>query len=259
MYPYIHILGRDIGTYGICMVVGFLLAGFLAYRKGKPGGLRWEDLLIVGAMALGGALLCGGALYVFVTYSWEQILIFIRQGDFRFLGSGIVFYGGLIGGVLGALLGIRIAGCRVGSVERAVVPFIPLGHAVGRVGCVLAGCCHGFPYEGPLALHYPNSLAGLSPEQGYFPVQPLESLVNVLICLALLFYEKRAKRTTDVLFMYLGFYGISRFFLEMLRGDSIRGLWDGISTSQWISILLLAACVIRYIGLLLWQRKHKAA
>lgn len=256
MYPYIHILGRNIGTYGLCMLAGFLLAGFLAYRKGKPNGLRWEDLMIVGATTLGGALLCGGALYVFVTYSWAQILEFIRQGDFRFLGSGIVFYGGLIGGVLGALLGIRLAGCSVRSVERHVVPFIPLGHAIGRIGCVMAGCCHGFPYDGPFALHYPHSVAGLSPEQGYFPVQPLESLVNVIICIVLLCYEKRAKRTTDLLFLYLGLYGISRFFLEMLRGDSIRGLWDGISTSQWISIALLAACILRLIFLHLWQRKR---
>lgn len=257
MYPFIHIFGRRIGTYGLCMAIGFALAGFLAYRKGKPNGLRWEDLMIVGATALGSALLCGGALYVFVTYSWAQILAFIRQGDFRFLGSGIVFYGGLIGGVLGALLGIRLAGCSVRSVERHVVPFIPLGHAIGRVGCVMAGCCHGFPYDGPLALHYPHSVAGLSPEQGYFPVQPLEAVVNVFICLTLLFCEKRAKRTTDLLFMYLGLYAVSRFFLEMLRGDSVRGLWDGISTSQWISLILLAACILRQIFLHLKQYKCK--
>lgn len=254
MYPFIYILDRKIGLYGLCMALGFCLAGISAYRRGKCRGLLWEDLMITAATALGGALICGGALYICVTYSWEQIIDFIHHGDYRFLGSGIVFYGGLIGGILGALLGIRIAGCGVRTVERAVVPFVPLGHAIGRIGCVLAGCCHGFPYDGPLALHYPNSVLSLPPEQGYFPVQPLESLLNFGLCAFLLWYEKRARRTADVLFTYLGLYGLSRFFLEMLRGDSLRGLWAGLSTSQWISVLLLAVCLFRRIWIYFLHR-----
>lgn len=254
MFPYISVFGRNIGTYGLCMILGFALAGFLAYRCGKPIGLRWEDLLIIAAMVLGGALLGGGGLYVFITYSWNQIIEFIHQGDFRFLGSGIVFYGGLIGGVLGALLGIRVAACPFRIAEYAIVPFIPLGHAIGRIGCVLAGCCHGFAYDGPLALYYPHSLAGVSPQQGYFPVQPLESLVNITICLLLLHVQKHIRRIGDLLFAYLGMYAVSRFFLEMLRGDSIRGLWDGISTSQWISLTLLGMCLLRLVGVVLHEK-----
>ena len=245
MYPFISILGRKIGLYGLCMALSFCLAGFCAYRKGRHRGLCWEDLMLTAALALGGALICGGALYICVTYSWAQVVDFIRQGDFRFLGSGIVFYGGLTGGILGALLGIHIAGCGMETVERSVVPFVPLGHAIGRLGCVLAGCCHGFPYNGPLALHYPNSVLGLSVEQGYFPVQPLESLVNLCICAFLNWYEKRVSRAADVLFAYLGLYSFARFFLEMLRGDSLRGLWAGLSTSQWISVGLLLICILR--------------
>ena len=258
MYPYIDIFGRQVGTYGICMLVGFFLAGFLALRRGKPMGFRIEDLLIVAAMAFGLALFCGGLLYILVTYSMEQIIQFIKNGDFRFLGSGIVFYGGLIGGVAGALLGARVAKCDLKIVEHSVVPFVPLGHAIGRIGCVMGGCCHGFPYEGPFALYYPNSLTGLPPDQGYFPVQPLESLINVGICLLLLWLSKKTKRTTGLLAWYLCFYAVARFFLEMLRGDSIRGLFNGLSTSQYISIGLLAACGLRLLVLHLYD-KRKAA
>lgn len=251
MYPYIYIFDRQIGTYGLCMLLGFYLAAICAMKRGKPLGLKLEDLIIVAAMTFAGAIVGGGLLFVFVTYPMEQIIAFIRNGDFRFLASGIVFYGGLIGGVLCALLAVRITKCKFAVIERAVVPFVPLGHAVGRIGCVLAGCCHGFPYDGPLALYYPNSLTGLSPDQGYFPVQPLESVINVLICVILLLAQKKLKRVTDTLFMYLGLYAISRFFLEMLRGDAIRGLWNGLSTSQYISIALLAVAVAG----LLWRKK----
>lgn len=254
MYPYIDIFGLRFGSYGVCMALGFALVCVLAPRRGKPMGLGMEDILIIAAMALGGALAVGGLLYVFVTYSIAEILTFIRQGDFRFLGSGIVFYGGLIGGILGAVIGIRIAKCDLRTVEYTVVPFIPLGHAVGRIGCVMAGCCYGFEYDGPLAVHYPHAITGIPADQGYFPVQLLESLLNVGICILLLFLGRRAKRKFDLLVCYLAFYAMTRFFLEMLRGDVIRGVWRGFSTSQYISLALLALCGLRMLVLHLHER-----
>ncbi len=244
MYPYISVFGRSIGTYGLCMVLGFALAFYLSYRKGRNKGVMLEDLLIIGAFALGFSMLGSSMLYVFVTYSPAQIIAFILKGDFRFLSSGIVFYGGLVGGILGAFIGIRVAKCKFEATAHAVVPHIPLAHAIGRVGCVMAGCCHGFAYDGPLALYYPHSVSGLSPQQGYFPVQLLETLLNVVIFLFLTWYEKRVKRASDLLFAYLGIYAVFRFFLEMLRGDANRGLWYMLSTSQIISILLLCVSVI---------------
>lgn len=251
MYPYVNIFGRVYGTYGLCIMLGFFLAGFLALRKGKPHGFVVEDLLIIAAVVLGSALLGGSLLYVFITYPLDYIWDCIRRGEFGFLASGIVFYGGLVGGFLGSFLGMRIAKCPLSLVERSVVPFIPLGHAIGRVGCVMGGCCHGFEYDGFCALYYPNSVAGLDPNQGYFPVQLLEGVINVIICLLLLVLDKRIKRKWNLLFAYLSMYAVSRFFLEMLRGDSIRGVWAGLSTSQYISLGLL---VLSGIGVL-WRRK----
>ena len=244
MYPYILFFGRNIETYGLCLTIGFAVAVVLAYQKGKRRGLILEDILIVAAFGLGFALLGGTMLYVFVTYSLAQIRGFILQGDFSFLSSGIVFYGGLIGGSVGVVIGIRVAGCKFSLIERAVIPYVPLGHAIGRIGCVMAGCCYGFAYDGLFALYYPNSVAGLSPEQGCFPVQPIESFINIGICLYLLWYEKRMKRVMDLLFMYMGLYAVSRFFLEMLRGDAVRGVWCSLSTSQIISMVLLSVSIV---------------
>ncbi len=253
MYPYIYILGKEIGTYGICMVLGFCTVYYLALRRGKRKGLIYEDLLIVTAFVLGFALLGGSLLYTFVSYTPVQIWTCILEGKWEIFGSGIVFYGGLIGGLAGALLGVRVAGCGLDVIEESVVPYIPLGHAIGRCGCLLAGCCYGFEYQGPLALHYPNSVAGLSPEQGYFPVQLLESVVNIGICGYLIWYSNRNRRTTDILFTYLGIYAVCRYCLEFLRGDAVRGLWGVFSTSQIVSILLF----IISIGGKIYNRKIK--
>lgn len=249
MYPYIHIFGKVIGTYGLCMMLGVLAAGVLSICLGKKRGVLMEDILIVGAIAIGFALVCGGLLYVLVTYSLSEIWAMIKAGDFKFLTSGIVFYGGLIGGILGALLGSKLAGCKLSHLEGAVVPFIPLGHGIGRIGCIMAGCCHGMEYTGPLAIYYPNSVTGLSPEQGYFPVQGLEALLNVGVCLFLIWYERRRRRPMDLLFAYLGLYAVERFVLEYFRGDSIRGIYFGLSTSQWISVGLLAVSAVHFLFL----------
>lgn len=220
------------------MVLGVFLAAFCAYRKGKKQGLLLEDLCIIGAFALGCGLICGGVMFALVTFSGSQIVELLRQGAFKTLFGGIVFYGGLIGGIGGAVLGIRVCKCDLSLVEHAVVPFIPLGHGIGRIGCVMAGCCYGFPYEGFGAIHYPNAVSGLSPEQGYFPVQPLETVLNVGICLILLGAEKHCRKPLTLLFAYLSLYGLTRFGLEFLRGDSIRGAYGALSTSQWVSVAI---------------------
>jgi len=256
MYPYILLFGRTIGTYGLCMVLGIFLAAFLAWKKGKPLGIAVEDILLTAACALLGGLFCGGLLYIFVTYSIEQIFAFIRQGDWSFLFRGIVFYGGLIGGVLGGILGIRITKCQFRAMEQAIVPFIPLGHAIGRIGCVMAGCCHGFAYDGPFALYYPNAVSGLDPTQGYFPIQLLEAICNCIICLVLLFLSKKERRAYALLFAYFALYAIERFVLEFFRGDAVRGIYFSLSSSQWISIALLAVCGIYMLWCRFAQKKE---
>ena len=258
MFPYIRIFDLYMGTYGICMVLGFALAIVLASRRGKRYGLIFEDLIICAAFILGFAVVFGNLLYIFVTYSMEDILNFIRQGNFKFIGSGIVFYGGLIGGIVGCWVGLKVAKIKFYTIEQAAVPFISVGHAIGRVGCVMAGCCHGMEYDGPLALYYPNSVAGVSPDQGYFPVQLLEALINVVvICPLLLIIGKRAKKPTILLSAYLILYAITRFITELFRGDAIRGGFLWLSTSQWISVILILAAgtnlLVRY-----WKARPKA-
>ncbi len=255
MYPIIQILGRSFGTYGLCMAVAILLIAWLACLRAKELGVCVYDVLIAGALTLGFGLLGGNILYICVTYTPAQVLEIIKAGQLSMLAGGLVFYGSLLGAVVGAWLGARIAGAKLETLLGTAVTYIPLGHAVGRIGCLLAGCCHGMEYSGPLAVFYPDSLAGLSPEQGYFPVQLLEAILNVGIFLILNQYQKRAKRPYHVLALYVSLYAVNRFCLEFLRGDLIRGIYAGLSLSQWISIFLLFACGV-YITI---EKKHRSA
>ncbi|MBE6934519.1 MAG: prolipoprotein diacylglyceryl transferase [Ruminococcaceae bacterium] len=255
MYPYIHIFGRTLGTYGILMAVACLLVGVIASRRVKQRGAAAEDVVIVGATAVGVGLLCGAILYFLVTYPLDVLLQAIITWNFDGIGIGIVFYGALIGGVFGALLGCRIAKCNTGAIIRSIVPYIPLGHGIGRIGCILGGCCYGFAgYTGPLAIYYPHHHTGAQPGVGYFPVQLVEAFINIFITIFLVRFEKKCKRAWDVLFAYLASYAVVRFCLEYLRGDAIRGLFSGVSTSQWISIGLLAISAGYFI---IVNKKHR--
>ncbi len=248
MYPSIHFLGFQIGTYGLMMVLAFLLVGFLAFRRASVYGIGGEDVLIVGASACGMGILCGNFLYILVTYSPEEILEILRLGHLELLFSGIVFYGGLLGGLLGAWIGTRIAKCRLEAAVGTAIIYIPLGHSIGRVGCLLAGCCHGFAYDGLFAVYYPNSVAGLSPQQGYFPAQICEAVCNIGICMILRQMEKKGRRPYTILVTYLGSYACVRFAMEFLRGDVIRGIYAGFSISQWISIVIGGFCAAYFVS-----------
>ncbi len=246
MYPYIEIFNREFSTYGICMLVGIITVFLLTFRGAKKYKITIEDLLIISGFALMLALPCGSILYAIVTYGIQGIIEGIATGNFNIFG-GLVYYGALIGGVAGGLIGIKVAKVKLIDIEKILIPYIPIGHAIGRVGCVMAGCCHGMEYDGLFAIYYANSVEGLSADQGYFPVQLLEALINICICIILIKCTKYALRKAQMMFTYLNLYSIARFMLEFLRGDEIRGLYFGLSTSQWISIALFIISAVYLI------------
>lgn len=237
MYPFITILNKNISTYGILMLTGVLLVFFLALKKVKRKNVTVDDMLIVGAFVLLFALVFANLLNILVTQPAYEIVKAVLSGRFEVFG-GLVYYGGLIGGVVGGIVGAGVAKIKLQTVETAVIPYLPIGHAIGRIGCVMAGCCNGMEYEGPFALYYPNSVSGLPSQQGYFPVQLLEAVLNIIIAAFLIWYSHKDRKTCNVLFLYLILYSVTRFWLEFLRGDEIRGIYLGLSLSQWISVVL---------------------
>ena len=225
------------------MSVGVLLCGFLILLKARRKGIGSEEIIIVMAMSLGMALFGAGLLYILVSYSIKDLINQILNGDFAFLkNGGLVFYGGLVGGIIGSILASRWQQLDIRIVEQCIIPVLPLGHAIGRIGCLLAGCCHGFEYTAPLAVR--NFL--ISAEKTYFPIQMVEALLNLGIFIFLLWYTRKKHPIYHILCVYLHFYSILRFILEFFRGDLIRGGFLMLSTSQWISVMLFLASIFGF-------------
>lgn len=162
--------------------------------------------------------------------------------------AGVVMGGGVwLGGVavaLGALwLMVRRHGLRLGLVANAFFVFIPLSHAIGRIGCLLGGCCWGRPTDLPWAVTYTDPAAQrLNGTPLGVPLHPtvlyeagLET-GNFLLGLAL---WRRGAPDGAIVALWMGLYGTERFLLEFLRADPRGGLGP-LSTSQWLSLGLLA-------------------
>lgn len=264
MHPFLTVFGRQIPTYGLCLVAGIILTCFLSYKSikrnerntGAP--VRYELLLVIVAVCLFSFILGGKLLYIAVSYDLTDIAYRIRNMDFSFFAeAGMVFYGGLIFGILGSLVAAKITKIDILGIERHIVPYIPLGHAIGRIGCLLGGCCYGMRYDGFGAVYYKDSLLGLSPDVGYFPVQPLESVLDIGITIMLLYYSKKKRPRGNILFAYLLMYSIMRITTEHFRGDAHRGIFSGISTSQWISIGLIILYLLRMVFQYYSEKKFK--
>ena len=243
MHVMFHLFGRDIPAYGLMITAGALLVNLVACLIIRRTRLNLWDLLILEGYGLLGAFL--GAKILFLTVSAGQIAwhrITEPACLLALIRGGFVFYGGLLGGLAVLMAAARLHGIDIRAYFEKLVFLIPAAHAFGRVGCFLAGCCYGCVYEGPLAVHYPAggfAPAGIS----LFPVQLAEASLLVLLAVTgeWLCLKGRLRRPVRT---YLTAYAGIRFLLEFFRADAARGKALQLSTSQWISILTVMACLV---------------
>lgn len=242
MHPYFNIFGSEIPAYTALWLIGCAAAVCYIALANRRARLDARTLVTVGAIALiCGAL--GAKLLYFITRAGDIVSRFsYYTSSFSvFLNSlilpGFVFYGGLLGGLLGAWAYFRATRMDGRDYFDLLIPAVPLFHAFGRLGCFLSGCCYGVECEFGIVLAQSHVAPNDVP---LFPVQLVEAACCLAIFVALLLAKHRRGWAV---WMYLFAYSAVRFVLEFLRGDDIRGhIWI-FSTSQWISLAILA-CVL---------------
>ncbi|MCD7904454.1 MAG: prolipoprotein diacylglyceryl transferase [Clostridiales bacterium] len=242
MYPYIFVLGREYPSYGLMVITGYIFSMGFALFNCRRKRLPVVDGLYFFAFVMVFAAVGAKILYITANLKWytENLnIIFESFASLRYyLGAGFVFYGGLIGGCIGAIAYSHYFSINGTKIAECFVPGIPLFHFFGRIGCFLAGCCYGIEYEGIFSVVYTNSL-GAPNGSAYLPVQLIEAGFNLIIFLLLIITEKRLKKPLQNFGLYGLLYGVLRFVLEFFRGDSERGVFGIFSTSQWISLFII--------------------
>jgi phosphatidylglycerol:prolipoprotein diacylglycerol transferase len=257
MLPPFQILGKVITGYGIAVTIGLLVCFFFLTRQAKKTLGGDGDALLVLLFAGGGAFLGGHLLFGIVSLLTVGYFPTITSFDgfLRFMNDffgGSVFYGGLICGIIAALITIKVMKLPFYPMADLLTTLIPLFHCFGRIGCFLGGCCYGIPSE--IGFTFRHSIVQAANGVNRFPVQLVEAAFNLSLFFVLFSLFKREKFRGKLLFLYLSCYSVARFFLEYLRGDTVRGEWAiGLSTSQIISIALL---IIGVAGLIIRKNNN---
>ena len=250
MYPTFDLFGIRIPSYWVCVLAGISVCCIVAFFRHKHfEELQEVDITNSAALLFVGVLIGSRLLYL-ITISPLIIRNFrVLTSDlhlaYEVLSNGMVFYGGLFG----ALCALYIYTGKYKLDRKAVfdyfAPLFPLFHSFGRISCFLNGCCHGKVSE-RYGIAFTNSLSAAN-WVPYFPIQLVCSLGNLILFFIVLFYEKNHHRQGKAIFMYLTLYAICRFIIEFFRGDDVRGFLFGLSTSQWISIVLLIILSFRAV------------
>ena len=161
------------------------------------------------------------------------------------MNGGSVFYGGVIGGAIGLLCVCAIKQYEFLVFSDLFVTILPIGHAIGRLGCYLNGCCYGSQYDGIFAVNFVVNGA----ETTVFPTWFFEAGFCVMLFAYFQFVHKN-NATGVRTAIYFITYSVYRYLIEFMRGDEIRGHIGLLSSSQLISIfMLLLGLVILYVSL----------
>jgi len=239
MYPILFRLdGLIIYAYGFFLGLGIVVAGILAILRVRKEGLhipfeRAADLFFYTILS---AIVGSRILFVLINFDLyrENPLQILKVWE-----GGLVFYGGLvlaIGVSIGYMRWYRLP---IWKLLDLISPLLALGLFFGRIGCFFAGCCYGKETSLPWGVIFtnPNSLARLNVP--LHPTQLYDAANGLAIFLFLIWRERRKAFDGQIFSLFLLLYSITRFFIEMLRGDPRGFLFQNlISTSQGIGIFL---------------------
>jgi phosphatidylglycerol:prolipoprotein diacylglycerol transferase len=251
MHPILFQIGDwPVYSYGVLLAAAYLVALQLAVVRARQRGLDGTKVMDLGIYLIIAALVGAKLMLIIVDFDYfrsqpRELLSLVRAGG--------VFYGGLLAALGVAIVLVRRYQLRIWTTADLFAPGIALGHVIGRLGCLLAGCCYGTPTDVPWAITFTSPLAasnvGTPLGVPLHPTQLYDAGAELAILVILLATERRGRPFEGRTFwLYMLLYGISRFIVEMFRGDD-RGMMLGVSTSQFVSILVVPLAIVMLLRL----------
>lgn len=224
----INIFGLNITAYGLFFLLSFILSFvfifMLLLKSGIPNNIIGYSFLINIFLIL----YCAKMYGVIVSGFEESIFT-----------SGFASLGGAIGLVAGVWIMTLIYPEGRDSIWRVYITVLPLFYGISKIGCALAGCCHGIPYEGIGAISYNNDhiKTGM-----VFPVQACESALFIMIfVVSMIMYWRKQK---DFFYLVLVLCATVKGSMDFLRAEHVGKI---VSTNQWICLIFFFAGLFLYI------------
>ncbi len=255
MFPYLpEFFGIRIPTYGLMTALGYGLAIYYCVKNRKYLNISKEVLADMIFYVILGALIGGKIFYILFNFDsfWASTLI----EKIRF---GFVFYGGFIGAVLTLFLFTKKK--KISFVKGAdfFAPALALGHAIGRIGCFLAGCCYGKPTHSTLGVVFnnPDTLVPHHLQHTHiYPTQLFESFANFILFFILVKIYRKQDKDGKTSLIYIMGYAVIRFVIEFFRGDDRGSAILGLYPSQIIALILFCGATFWLFKGFLWKNKH---
>lgn len=261
MYPELfHIFGLVVYSYGCCIMAGALLAYWYGVTQAEKLDIPSERIAEM-AVYIFVAAYAGGKVFLWFP-DWDEYM----QHPARMLelsGSGFVFYGSFIFCIGTLWWFFRRYRMPAPAMFDILAVCGTLVHGFGKIGCFLAGCCHGKP-SGPWpGVTYDHPLSNAAPL--HVPLHPVQLYDAVMIfgcTFLLLCLRNKPAFRGKLIWVYAAVYAMVRFCTEFLRGDEDRGyvLNNTLSHGQVVSLLILATASVifllrRYPALLPMHRR----
>jgi phosphatidylglycerol:prolipoprotein diacylglycerol transferase len=239
----------QVQSYPFILLLSLLLGVFVSALEARRFNISPQLILMLSIPTIFSALL--GARFFYLISNFDFTL-----NSFLYHG-GIGFYGGLISGALCLLFLAYRNKIPWEALFSATSPGLSLAHALGRLGCLLKGCCYGKKCDLPWAIYYQDPFSKAPTNIPLHPSQVYEIIGLIIISIALFINNRKPlKKGLKSWKIYLFSYAFLRFFNEFTRGDPSRGQWGALSPSQWISIaIILVLLLLDFLG----ARIHKGA
>lgn len=260
MHPKILEIGPiTIHTYGLLLAAAFIAGIWITSRNARKEGISQDAIWNMGLVVIFAALVGSKLLLLLSDYHYylQNPREIFSLSTLRSMG---VYYGGLLLALGAAAWYMRAKKLPAWTLADCAAPGIALGQAIGRLGCLSAGCCYGSPADVPWAIRFTSQYAyenvGVPLNIPLHPTQIYESIGALCLFAFLMWRLPKRHLVGQILLEYLGLYAILRFGIEFFRGDE-RGfvLYGLLSTSQFIAILTMLGSATVYYFLLRRARR----
>jgi phosphatidylglycerol:prolipoprotein diacylglycerol transferase len=245
--------GFVIYTYGVLVATGVLLGMWYARTQARRSGIDPGKLWNMAIYTILVALLLA-KIWLLAT-DWDYYTTHVREiFSLQTFQSGGVYYGGVLGAILTIVLYTHFQKMPMFAVLDVSAGALPLGHAIGRLGCYAAGCCYGKPTSVPWGIVFKNpvaaQIAGTPLGVHLHPTQLYESFAEFLNFAFLIWVGRRQTFRGQILGTFFLLYGFERGTIEFFRGDPGRTMMfhDSVSLMQCVSVVLILT------GAFLWWR-----
>lgn len=239
-----YIGSKPVYWYGVIIMVGVILAVFYASKRADYFGIRSDDVLDLILFMLPIGIICARLYYV--AFEWDQY----KDNPLDIIATwhgGLAIYGGIIGGIITIIVFSRVKKINMMDLFDLIACAVPIGQSIGRWGNFINCEAYGGLTSAPWRMVIGKGLDEAG-ELGNHPTFFYESAWNAIGVLLLYLYSKKRKYRGEVLLLYLGWYGLGRFFIEGLRTDSLYLWGTDIRISQMVALISI---IIGFGGFLL--------